>query len=352
MVSYSPYIKDQIKSTNRFTALDGLRGVAVLAVVIYHFGSPYNTFFPSGAPSPYSFSLGELGVQLFFVISGFVILLSAVNGGNAKNFIISRVSRLYPAYWVSVLFSSLLIATIGIETRSITLNQVIINLTMLQRFFMVENVDQVYWTLAVEIQFYLLIIFCLVISRGKLRADYLLSFGILWSLAGTALMVMFPGDSSTGLAKLVVWGILAQHAPFFCFGMAMFLYFNTRHYLMYASIFAGLAVVNTYLAHSIQYSVVVLLILSIVFVVVHRGRFAVLDSGLFQAIGKISYSLYLMHTIAGLMVIHYLTPYMGVWGSRVVAFAVVIFLAVILHHLCENKASAWMKRQLKTIGSR
>lgn len=59
----------------RFSELDGLRGIAALAVVAYHFGYPAVQNYPRIAPEPYSIPLGELGVQLFFIISGYVILL-------------------------------------------------------------------------------------------------------------------------------------------------------------------------------------------------------------------------------------------------------------------------------------
>lgn len=343
----SPYIADQLRSSGRFAALDGLRGVAVLAVVIYHFGLPFNTYYPSDERSPYSFNIGELGVQLFFMISGFVILLSAVHGKTAKNFIISRVSRLYPAYWSAVLVSALLIVSIGIETRSVSLGQVLLNLTMFQRFFLVDNVDQVYWTLAVELQFYFLMLACLLLSRGKLRSDYLLNFGLLWSSVGLVLMAAFPGDSSTGLAKMLVWAVLAQHAPFFCFGMSVFLYFNVRKFSWYIPAFGAIAVANTYLAHSAQYALGVLVLALVFFWVAHVGSVAILERGPLQFLGKISYSLYLFHTVLGLIFIHLTLPFLGNWWSRIFAFVLVVVIAWVSYQIFEKRLSKRFKEFLQ-----
>lgn len=90
---------------SRFRELDGLSGLAVLAVVVYHFGATYNDSYLSAPVAPYSFRCGELGVQLFFIISGFLILLMAIDARSARVFITSRFSRYYPAYWFSLLLA-------------------------------------------------------------------------------------------------------------------------------------------------------------------------------------------------------------------------------------------------------
>lgn len=343
----SNYLSDILGASGRFKALDGLRGLAVLAVVVYHFGAPFNTYYPSDAPAPYSFTLGELGVQLFFIISGFVILMSAAHGKTAKSFVISRCTRLYPAYWFAVIFSACLIAGVGVETRQVTVAQVLINLTMFQRFMLVENVDQVYWTLAVEMQFYLLMLVCIVVSKGRLRYDYLMKLGAVWSGVGCALMALYPGDSSTGVAKMVVWAVLAQHAAFFCFGMAMYVYFNTRIFTRYIPFFAVIAVVNTYLAHGRAHALGVLALIALFFVVVQYRNISFLDRGPLQFLGRISYSLYLVHTVLGLGIIHLTQGSLGVWGSRVLAVSVVVAMAYVSYRVLERRASTGLKHFLQ-----
>ncbi|WP_185173391.1 acyltransferase [Rothia nasimurium] len=343
MKPHSNYLADILGASGRFKALDGLRGLAVLAVVVYHFGTPFNTYYPSDETAPYAFTLGELGVQLFFIISGFVILMSAAHGKTAKGFVISRFTRLYPTYWFAVIFSAALITWVGIEARQINLVQVLINLTMFQRFVLVENVDQVYWTLAVEMQFYLLMLVCILVSKGRLRNDYLMRLGLLWSSIGFALMALYPGDSSTGIAKMVVWAVLAQHAAFFCFGMAMYMYFNTRTFSWYIPFFATVAVANTYLAHGLAHALGVLVIVVLFFAVVQFRNVAVLDRGPLQFLGRISYSLYLFHTILGFIIIHLTQNYLGLWGSRLLSLAVVVTVSYVSYIFLERKISMKIK---------
>ncbi|THE07586.1 acyltransferase [Microbacterium oleivorans] len=101
---------------------------------------------------------GFMGVQLFFLISGFVILMS-VEGRSVGEFVAARISRLFPAYWAAVILTAILIEFIAGDQlgKSVTLVQVLTNLTMLQQWTGVPHVDGVYWTLAVELLFYLLI---------------------------------------------------------------------------------------------------------------------------------------------------------------------------------------------------
>jgi len=94
-------------SRPRLTALDGLRFVAAAAVVVYHLTARQSSVWDGqqqdllGDTGRWT-SLGSLGPELFFVISGFVLAPSAW-GRSAVHVVASRVARLYPAYWVGVL---------------------------------------------------------------------------------------------------------------------------------------------------------------------------------------------------------------------------------------------------------
>src|SRR5262245_3655062 len=82
-----------VRARRRFEELDVLRGVAAMAVVIFHY-SGHATRYLTGFP--FHFKLGEHGVQLFFAISGFVIFMTLENTQRLRDFVVSRFSRLYP----------------------------------------------------------------------------------------------------------------------------------------------------------------------------------------------------------------------------------------------------------------
>lgn len=97
----------------RFRELDALRGPAALVVVLYHLTTFMGDGPGLGGPPAVSIWWGEYGVQLFFLISGFVILLSARRTLRPSDFVISRVSRIYPVYWIARTAASALLLVVA-----------------------------------------------------------------------------------------------------------------------------------------------------------------------------------------------------------------------------------------------
>ncbi|CAI0924036.1 acyltransferase family protein [Serratia liquefaciens] len=166
----------------RLELLDYGRLFAALMVVLYHY-----TFNGISNGKVYSIDLitsisnitkyGYLGVELFFMISGYVIFYSAKNRSAAK-FATSRVIRLYPAYWFAILFTSLFAFFLGGKSMSVNIKEILINLTMLQSLIGVDNVDGVYWTLIFELKFYLFIFAILLFGLNKHLEKIIVAWGV------------------------------------------------------------------------------------------------------------------------------------------------------------------------------
>ena len=200
-------------AASRLPGLDLLRFVAASLVVIYHF-----TYHPKvrgvvdadvfGSLQRFS-AFGYLGVNLFFIISGFVILWSSQKR-SAREFVISRVSRLYPSFWVAVVLTSLVRGIIGNEAPS--MGTFMINLTMVPSLAGIEYVDGVYWTLFVEIKFYLLVF--LVLVSGTMR--HVERWVAVWLLANIV--------AALGYAPHILESVaMYPFAPFFISGCLLFL---------------------------------------------------------------------------------------------------------------------------------
>ena len=143
----------------RLYSIDGLRFLAAIGVVLYHFmvrwsavwGEHPGDRFPSSGQALLYFALAP---ELFFVVSGFVILWTAW-GRSVPQVVASRLARVYPAYWAALAMTSVLLLVIWPEGKRISLGEVAVNVTLLQEAFGVRNVDGVYWTLWTELRFYL-----------------------------------------------------------------------------------------------------------------------------------------------------------------------------------------------------
>ena len=156
----------EIKHTQYYPALDGLRGLAILLVVAYHnFGFINLTFF------------GWLGVDLFFVLSGFLIsdiLLNSIGKKNfLKNFYTRRILRIFPLYYLSLLLFLYLLPFLSktVQVDYFRDNQFFLWTYLQNWLFSFKTTDETvlhhFWSLAVEEQFYLLWPFVILLIKNK-----------------------------------------------------------------------------------------------------------------------------------------------------------------------------------------
>lgn len=151
-----------IKEQVRFQYLDALRGIAAVSVCFHHlFNYISSQKMMSPAANEFiktsileSFDFGRFGVVLFFLISGFIIPNSLKPNSTLKKFTITRIFRLYPAFWVTCFL--IFLATPYISDQKFSLYQLFANLTMLPKLFHSPEMSGVFWTLFVEILFYFL----------------------------------------------------------------------------------------------------------------------------------------------------------------------------------------------------
>ncbi|KSU67248.1 acyltransferase family protein [Arthrobacter sp. NIO-1057] len=221
-------------SAPRLGLLDALRITAALFVVFYHYTAWGHEHWGSKAPEFWPVlseftRYGQLGVQLFFLISGFVILMS-LQGKNIVGFIGSRVGRLYPAYWVAVIAAAVLSLVIWPEGNGgRAASDILPNLTMFQGAFGVQNLDGVYWTLWVELRFYLLLGLLLALKLTKVK--HIMVLCTLWPALGLYLHF-------TNLNQLQD-KVAGEYAALFAAGMVLYLIYQNGHTLMRWILVAG-----------------------------------------------------------------------------------------------------------------
>lgn len=144
-------------NSKHYPGLDTLRGIAILMVLVYH----------NFSIIPFAF-LGSLGVDLFFVLSGFLItgilLRASENGGQLRNFYIKRVLRIFPVYFVTLLVIIFLLPalfTVGYDVQYYRQHQYWFYFFVQNFLFVLQPLEKKnllnhFWSLAIEEQFYLL----------------------------------------------------------------------------------------------------------------------------------------------------------------------------------------------------
>lgn len=165
---------DTTPSRRHVELIDVGRLVAALSVLSFHYfyNGIRNGKIHSGEYLPhvsYFAAYGYLGVDLFFMISGYVIFFSA-QGRSSHDFIASRLTRIFPTFWGAVFITSCYAYMFGSLGTEVTVRQMLANLLLFPQLFHEKFVDGVYWTLVYEIDFYALIgLLLLSPFAGKLK---------------------------------------------------------------------------------------------------------------------------------------------------------------------------------------
>lgn len=326
----------------RLEQIDGLRAVAALSVVGFHFTTRYDEVFVHASPIQAGFDLGYLGVNLFFVISGFVIFMTIEAAGSPRDFAFSRFSRLFPTYWAAVILTWLLTLSLPIPGNVRSAGQMLANLTMVHEQFGVPSVDGVYWSLEVELIYYLWML--ALASSGWLRRPQ--PVVLCWlALAAAAALAVKAG--LTVPHALLHHGLL-RWIPWFGLGMIAYLVYRGRASLPFAV--AGLVLALAAIRLQTGWREVALACcawLGIWMASRHRLRPAGWKPLVF--IGAISYPLYLVHEQVGwLLMLNLQERGVAPWATIGVAVLACVAVAWLLHVLVEMPSMARMRRWWRT----
>lgn len=300
----------------RFALVDALRGVAAVWVVVFHFFAGQRlTKLEALLPdwTAWVVHKGYLGVTVFFVLSGFVIAHSlqrqSADASSVGWFMLRRLVRLGPPYWVSLILT-IVIVRAGIPSFGVLIAHVF----YLQDLLRLTPISPIYWTLPLEIQFYL--IFALLLAMAhRFRADSTERRSLLLLFTAAALVAaVFPlglVDEATLPAGLFL-------SRWYCFLLGAFARWaidgtipRFTFYLYGAALVAG--AVHT---GNVEAGIAVLTAA----LLLEAGRTGTLRDTRnwrpLQFLGRTSYSLYLLHSAAGVVtfgVLHRLTPDTASW---------------------------------------
>jgi len=331
----------------RVPLLDLARLIAAAGVMIFHFGfhgGVTHRYLDAYQPSLGAWSrYGYLGVDVFFVISGFVIAWSA-RGASAASFAWRRWLRVYPTFLFCVAVTSTVIVLARDPHFQITWRQLLAHVIVDPRRFRLEFIDGAYWTIVCELQFYAFVALGLAVPQLRKHATHCI-------LAWFALTLL---NEYVLDLRMVRYAFVTQWSCFFMLGMAVFrLKTQGPAFTVAAFAVAAFAVgvhlelrdaavrfliapdYSPFIVGAVLVSSIALLIFSM------RFRFAQRTEKVLQRLGSVSYPLYLLHGTIGYILINRLAPALGLPSALLVASATLVALASGVAFVVEPRLKAW-----------
>jgi peptidoglycan/LPS O-acetylase OafA/YrhL len=312
--------------SDRINTLDSFRFFAILSVVLFHY---YSCWLPPGEivhPYPYGnkydfFSNGYLGVEFFFIISGFVIAYTLYNTNTLVDFFKKRIIRLLPPMvicsFITLLFCRLFDNN-NICPEGHSLTNFFLSLTfippyiiakILPRFTNVGYISNSYWSLWPEVQFYFIAGLIYYFMPGKFVRNFSIVSLVLYVLF--LLMGNVHGSNIFHIQKNTSFSItfetiiqlfnIPAYSLWFCIGIIFFDIYSKRHerYTMITLFFIAALLLNYY-SKDWGIRFIILLMLSAFWIFIYYPFLLDwLNNKFVSSIGLISYTLYLIHQEMG-----------------------------------------------------
>ena len=336
------------KKKARLAALDTLRGVAALSVVLLHFTTDFHRDFRPTLTSSISWDYGAYGVHLFFLISGFVIFMTAEKSMRPYDFVVSRFTRLFPPYWMAIFLTTTLLIAVPIAggaTPAHLLRRALVDCSMFQSWVRVASVDSVYWTLGVELSFYLVIL--LLMWRRALNMAIPVMTGLVVLALFDHLLIRRP------LSVPYDWlrtPLFLDHAYLFTAGMVLYRIRQRGFkpaYLLILALCALCPMTSNYWPNHPPTDAAVAAGLIVLMYLATSCRLDWIARKPLVWLGGISYSLYLTHHWVGLLFLKAAdTRLFNPNLALVLAVVLCLSLATAMTYLIERPSLHWLRSVL------
>ena len=318
-------------SRRRFHELDAFRGIAALWVVLFHFVMRYqHADMPFVMQVPWAHSLdlgvrawlpnfGIMPVAWFFMISGFVMTWTLERSRTWQDFAVSRAARLYPVYWAALAVVVVMDLLIPLPGQRLTLLQCLVNLTMIQEIIGVPHLRGGFWSLTIELVFY--VGMAALLRLGLI--GHLHAICAIWVIAciGTQLLPLVGIEVFWRVQK---YGLLI-YGHFLIAGIMFYQMWQGRRSAV-ALLVIFLCLVSVALANTAVTSVVYALFFAMAWLAI-RGHLAFLANPPLIWLGSISYALYVAHEGLGFRLMYGLES-LGVPRLASIAAAIAMSLVV------------------------
>lgn len=337
-----------VNEGRRVAEVQSLRAFAILLVAGYHYFASWREPIDWANLYPDTFAgLFEhtwLGVELFFMVSGFVISMTLLRSVNARHFLLKRVVRLWPALFVALPIVWLVGNLLGPDMYERSLSSLFTSFTLIDPIVInqafpitVDWTTAVLWTMWIEIQFYLLAALLFFTFRGRFLPG-------LTALTGVSAVLLLVAELRPNMESLTAWlPASSAYLPWFLAGAIFHRIWtagNVRRsdLLTLGSVFALESWWLWYHAQAGAIWLPVFFFLAFT-AIVRRWRIArLLRVGGLVFLGEVSYEFYLVHDTIGVTVITQILDRFGfgygphLFGAAL-GFAVSLGIATIAYRL-------------------
>lgn len=358
---------EQPEAGRRILVLDGCRALAILCVMAFHYTVRWappadpNGHLAAGAmfADIWPLYFGWAGVEFFFVISGFVILMTLENTCSARDFIVRRFARIWPALIVATVITTAVVLAVGpadwgASTYDVVDSILLVGPDVVARVlhYQVKYVDGAYWSLWVEVRFYVAALLLYYATRGRFLAFWI------------GLQVTVFAISLRWRAEILDVFLFPKFLPYFTLGICMYkLYGGVERRLAWfgAAVAAGAALFGAFAGDfDMGLPGVAIAGERLTFAGINLAMFALFGLFLIESrvvhllasrpavrLGQASYSLYLLHQCLGVTIIRVGIglglPYLAM---LVFTVAVMIGLALAMYDFVETPAKRAIVRAL------
>ena len=345
-------------TTGRVETIDVFRGIAILMVVLFHFtarlpSSALNII--EGAPLPVFF--GWVGVYFFFIISGYCIFMTLERSSTVGVFLARRFSRIYPAFVAAVLLLFIFGLVAYIPSVPEAKFHVVAPgpLDVVMNLFFIgeigEWIDGSFWSIAVEVKFYLLVAILAGVFRDQATFTRVFAWLAIVMAPVWAVSTLFSsyGSGPVTPQSLLKFLAIAPYLTFFAVGIL------GRQLQMGAMNVRGLLLANVVLSTAVvwleAYSfelhdgwitatvcAMAYLGLALLFLRFASGRSiptVPVVSNAVAKVGLLSFSWYLIHENVGISFLATFDLYMPAWLSLVLVMATTFLMAIVFANMVE-----------------
>ncbi len=303
----------------KIDAIDSLRGIAALMVCVFHLSNNPN-FLDKGNIIREVGQYGWTGVEIFFIISGFVIPYSMYKAKyelkNIKNFLLRRITRIEPPYLVSIVLIIVLnyVSTLSPYYRGtgfeIDYTNLLLHIGYLNIFTDYPFYSPVYWTLAIEFQYYIVIALIFPLLIRKPIVYLVIALGIWYGLS-----FLVPNPN-----------FIFKYMPYFGLGIVLFRnYIGIDTEIYFYALSVALLGILFFESRLIFY-----IILPAFLLIKYFPKFKFWGSAF---LGLISYSLYLIHVPIGGRIINITEVLTTNQSLRTTAVLVAITICIITSYI-------------------